>query len=345
MDLAISTYSPDELMPLVPSLFVGGNFLTSIFFGAAFEFDSAEVYFDRVLDDMRRAPFVAPLAPGKVQQPRGYRMESIVPASLKPKNQITGKEVLSRRAGEAIGGEMSAADREAAIREDYLLKHQERIARTHEWMASSILRTGAVTIVGEDYPATVVNYNRTNTLTKTLTLAARWGESGVSPFDDVDKWMNEVGEAGGSAVDVVIMDRLAWLLFAADPKTEKALDTTLGQTGAITLGFTPGTPGAPQYKGSIGGVEFYVYNDIQHDESFNAEKLIPDYTVIMGSRGGYAGAKLCGVVQHAENHFAKGEFFAHEWIDSNTGAQWVETITASILGPKRVNASLSATVR
>ncbi|MCT2398522.1 major capsid protein [Novosphingobium mangrovi (ex Huang et al. 2023)] len=344
-DLNYGTFAQDELMPLIPSLFVRGNFLTLTFFPEVFEFDTADVYFDRVLDDMRMAPFVAPLAPGKILQPRGFQKETIIPASIKPKDQITGKEVLSRMAGERIGGEMSAADREAAIREMYLMKHQERIARRHEWMASSILRTGSVTIAGDDYPSTVVNFARAAALTVTLLTTARWGETGVSPFDDVDGWMNDTASECGAAVDIVVMDKLAWGFFADDPKTQKALDTTLGQTAAIDLGFTPGVPGAPQFKGRIGAVEFYVYNDVYHDDSFTKQQLVPDYTVMMGSRSGYAGSKLCGVVQHAENHYEKGEFFPHEWIDQNTGAQWVETITSPILAPKRVNASFCATVR
>lgn len=344
-DMNYGTFSPDELMPLVPSLFIGGSFLQAAFFPGIYEFDTAEVYFDRVLDDMRAAPYVAPLSPGKIQQPRGFRKETIVPASMKPKNQVNPNEVLARLPGEAIGGEMSAADRESAIRQMYLQKHIERIARQREIQASAILRTGSVTITGDDYPSTVVNYARDSSLTKALTSTARWGESGVSPYDNLDGWMDEVATLSGAAVNIVIMDRLAWQLYAADAKVEKVLDRTLGQTAAMTLGFTPTTPGAPVFKGRDGGVEFYVYNDVVMDESFATSKLIPDYTVMFGSQGGYQGAKLCGVVQHAENHFGKGEYFPHEWIDSNTGAQFVETITAPILAPKRVNASGCATVR
>jgi hypothetical protein len=83
------TFQPDELMPMIPDLFVPGTFLTQTMFPREFEFDTAEVYFDRVLTDRRRAPLVAPLSPGKVQQPRGFRKESLVPASYKPKNQVT----------------------------------------------------------------------------------------------------------------------------------------------------------------------------------------------------------------------------------------------------------------
>lgn len=344
-DLAYDTFQPDELMPLIPSLFVPGTFLQRLFFPGLFLFDRAEVYFDRVIDDKRMAPLVAPLAPGRIQQPKGFRKETIVPASIKPKNQVNPDEVLARLPGEAIGGEMSATDRAAALREHYLVGHQSKFARRLEWMASSIIRTGAVTLVGEDYPSTVVDFQRTNTLTKALTLTARWGESGVSPYSDVDGWLNEVGEASGSAGDTVIMDRKAWALYIADPKASAALDTTLGQTAAVTLGFTPTTPGAPAFKGRDGNVEFYVYNDNYEDDDGNAAKLLPDYTVIVASRAGVEGAKLCGVVQHAENNYEKGEYFPHNWVDQNTGAEWIETISAPILAPKRINATLCATVR
>lgn len=339
------TFQPDELMPLIPSLFVGGNFLSLAFFPAVFEFDTAFVHFDRVIDDKRMAPLVSPLSPGKIQQPRGFRMETIIPASIKPKNQINPNDVLSRMAGEAIGGEMSASDREAALREQYLLEHQRKIARRKEWMASSILRTGSVTLVGDDYPSTVVNFQRTAGLTKALAGAARWGEVGVSPYDSVEGWIDEVGNESGSAVNIVVMDRLAWNLYIADPKAQKALDRQLGQTAALALGFTPTVPGRPVFKGRDGDVEFYVYNDTYEDDAGSPAKLIPDYTVMLGSQGGVEGAWLYGVVQHAENHFEKGEYFPHEWIDSNTGAQFVETITTPICAPKRINATLCATVR
>lgn len=339
------TFQPDELMPLIPSLFVGGNFLTLLAFSDFYTFDTEEVYFDRVLDDKRMAPFVAPLAPGKVQQPRGFRKETIIPASLKPKNQVSAKEVMKRMAGERIGGEMSASDRAAALREQYLMNHQMKIWRRKEWMASSILRTGQVTIVGEDYPSVLVNFARTGSLTKALAGAARWGEAGVSPYSDVDGWIDEVGTESGSAVNVVVMDRLAWALYAADPKVEKALDRQLGQTAALTLGLTATVPGSPVYKGRDGNVEFYVYNDNYEDDAGAAAKLIPDYTVMLISQGGVEGARLYGCIQHAENDYAEGEYFPHNWVDPNTGAEWIETITAPILAPKRINATACATVR
>ena len=340
------TFQPDELMPLIPSLFVGGNFLTLAFFPGIFEFDTEFVHFDRVLDDKRMAPLVAPLAPGKILQPKGYRMETLVPASLKPKNQINPNEVMKRLAGEAIGGSLSASDRAAALRESYLLGHQTKIARRFEWMASAILRTGSVTLVGDDYPSTVVNFSRSGSHTVTLAGASRWGQAGISPVDNVDSWIDIVGTDSGSAVDIVVMDRLAWLLFSADAKFAKIIDTTLGQGGttALNLGFDATVPGSPVYKGRSGNVEFYVYNDNYEDDAGAAAKLIPDYTVMLGSRGGIEGSWLYGCIQHAANNYAVGAYFPHNWIEESNGAEFIETITAPICAPKRIDATLCATV-
>lgn len=340
------TFQPDELMPMIPDLFVPGTFLTRTMFPREFEFDTQEVYFDRIITDRRRAPLVSPLSPGKVHQPRGFRKESIVPASYKPKNNITPNEVMARMAGEHIGGDMSAQDRAAAIREKYLFEHQRKLARSMEWQAAQLLQTGSMVLSSPDYPATTVDYYRTGSHTDTLLSTARWGESGVSPVDDLDDWMNTVGEDSGAPVNVVIMDRLAWPLYNADPKVKSMIDLTLGQTTAMDLGFTPTTPGAPVFKGRSGGVEFYVYNDIQEDpDTGTPEKLLPDYSVGLIAMGGLEGGRLYGAVQHAQNNYAKGRFFPHNWVEEGTGAEFIETISAPVAAPGRIDASLFRTVR
>lgn len=338
-------YSTDEMLPMVESLVIPGNFLLRAFFPEVVEFESQQVHFDRVLDDRRLAPFVSPLAPGKIQQPKGYQTETLIPAYLKPKNQVTGAEVMRRRAGEPLTGAMSPGERRDAAIMDYLFNHRTKIERRLEWMASSILRTGAVTIVGDDYPSTLVDFSRAGTLTKSLSGGARWGESGVSPFTDVQTWINLVGTQSNSAVNIVVTDALAWGYFVADEKTEKALDRQLGQNAAISLGLRADLPGSPTYMGRIGGVEFYVYNDLYEDDEGATQKLIPDYTVIMGSQGGVEGAQLFGSILDPRNDYGAARYFAKNWIQEDPAGEFVMTQSAPILAPRRVNATLAATVR
>lgn len=338
-------YQTDELLPMVESLAIPGNFLLRAFFPEVIEFETSTVYFDRVIDDRRLAPFVSPLAPGKIQQPRGYQTESIVPAYLKPKDSITGTEVVRRLPGEALGGRLSNAERRDRIILDYLFGHRQRIDRRMEWMASSILRTGAVTISGDDYPTTVVNFARDGALTKVLLSTARWGEAGVSPFNDVQAWLDQVATSANAAANIVVMDGLAWSLFVADPLTERALKRDLGQNAAISLGLSANVPGSPSYKGTIGDVEFYVYNDTYEADDGSTAKLLPDYTVIIGSQGGIDGAQLFGAILDPRNDYGPARYFPKNWISEDPAAEFLMTQSAPILAPRRVNASLAATVR
>jgi hypothetical protein len=347
-------YSTDELLPMVESLFVPGNFLLKAFFPNVIEFETQEVHFDRVLPDRRLAPFVSPLAPGKIQQPRAFQTETLVPAYLKPKNQVTANQAMSRMAGEPLTGSMSPQERRDRQMLAYTLDHRTKIERRLEWMASSILRTGAVTIVGDDYPSTLVNFARTGSLTKTLITTARWGENGVEPFDNVETWIGEVATASGAAVNIVVMDALAWGLYIAgdpaittkDSKALRSLDRTKGQTAALNLGLTPALPGSPVYKGMIGDVEFYVYNDkYEADTTGTVTSLIPDYTVIIGSQGGVEGAQLFGSIIDPRNNYAAARYFTKNWIDEDPAGEFVMTQSAPILAPKRVDATLAATVR
>ncbi len=343
--MAYDLYSTDELLPMVESLFIPGNFLLKAFFPAVMEFTTASVHFDRVLDDRRMAPFVSPLAPGKIQQPKGYQVETIVPAYLKPKNQVTGAEVMTRLPGEPLTGSLSPGERRDRLMLQRMFDHRQRIERRLEWMASSLLRTSAVTIVGDDYPSTVVNFARTGSLTKTLLTTDRWGESGVSPYDDVDEWIGEVSAASGAPVNIAVMDGKAWQHFSNDPKTTKAIDITLGQTSAITLGLTAALPGSPVFKGRLGSVEFYVYNDTYEDDAGSPANLLPDYTVILGSQGGVEGAQMFGAILDPRNSYGAARYFPKNWIEEDPAGEFVMTQSAPILVPKRINATLCATVR
>lgn len=351
--MSYDLYSTDELLPMVESLFVPGNFLLKAFFPQIIEFETEQVHFDRVLADRRLAPFVSPLSPGKVQKPRGYQTETIIPAYIKPKNPVTSNEVMTRMAGEALTGSMSPGERRDRIMLKYMLEHRTKIERRLEWMAASILRTGAVTISGDDYPATTVDFARTASLTKTLSGGTAWGQNGVEPYDDVEGWIDEVATASGAAVNIVVMDKLAWQKFIAgdpaittrDSRAVLSLDRTKGQTAAINLGLSPQVPGSPVYKGTIGDVEFYVYNDkYEADTTGTVTSLVPDNTVIMGSQGGIEGAQMFGAILDPRNAYGAARYFPKNWISDDPAAEFVMTQSAPIVVPKRIDATLCATV-
>lgn len=340
-------YSTTALIGVINSLYTPGNFLRTLFFGGpVLEFDTPDVKFDRVFDDLRLAPWVSPYAPGTPSQDRGFQTDTFAPGYLKPKDRIDAHKISRRRPGEPLGGALSLAQRRDLAFVDYLAAHRAKIEKREEVMAAEILLNGSIVIEGISYPRAVVNFNRQGSLTRTLIGAGRWGEAGVSPIDSLEGLIEDVAEASGAAPSHVVMDKLTWGLFALDAKLKEKLDTTYnGNTSAVDLGFKPGVPGSPVYKGRIGVVEIYVYNDVYEDETKTKRRMLPDYTVIVGAPGAYEGTPCYGAILDPRNNYGAARLFSKNWIDEDPAGEFVMTQSAPIFVPKRVNASGRMTVR
>lgn len=344
--MAFGLYDTTTLAGIIAPLHVPGNFLRTLFFGApAIEFDTPDVKFDRVFEDLRIAPWVSPYAPGTPSQDRGFQTDSFAPGYTKPKDRIDPHKITKRRPGEPIGGAYSLAERRDLYFVDYLAGQKAKIERREEVMAAEILLTGGVVIEGKDYPRAVVNFGRKGSLTKTLLGAARWTTAGVSAVDSLEAFIEEIAEECGAAPSHVVMDKLAGQLLKADPKLEKKLDTTMsGNTSAVDLGFKPGVPGSPVYLGRIGQVEIYIYNDVYEDMDGTKKRLLPDYTVIAGAPGAYEGTPCYGAILDPRNDYGAARLFSKNWIEEDPAGEFLMTQSAPIFVPKRVNASGRMTV-
>jgi hypothetical protein len=71
-------------------------------------FDTEEIQFDMVTETRKLAPFVAPTHQGKVQSRKGFSAKSFRPAYIKPKDVLVPGRALTRMAGEALTGTLSA---------------------------------------------------------------------------------------------------------------------------------------------------------------------------------------------------------------------------------------------
>lgn len=337
-------YDTATMEAVIQRIKMPGNFLLSLFFASIVEFETEKVEFDRLDEDLTIAPFVSPLAAAKSLAHPGYQQESLQPAYLKPMHPLRPQDMLRRMAGEPRGGSLSPQQRKAAKMGETLMKQSMMIDRRLEVMTADFLMDGILTISGDDYDAVTVDFGRTATHDVTLLTSARWGESGVSPYDDVDAWADIVGEDVGAAPTVVVMTKDAWALFWADQKVKDALDREMGQTSSLELGFTPGVPGSPIFKGRVGQLEIYVYNDTYVNDAGSTVKLLPDYTVIIGSPQAVDGVRAFGAIQDDDALFAVDKW-PSTWNEKNPSVRFVLTQSAPLLVPKRVDGTFRATVR
>lgn len=316
------------------------------FFGAAPQLSTEQnIVIDIKKGSQPLAPFVSPDQPGAALPGLASETAIFAPAYVKPRDALIPKQMFVRQPGEAIGGSLSPLQRSAALLRETLAAHEAAIRRRVQHMAVDMWLDGRVTVTGDKYPAKIVDFRRDAALTKALTGGDRWGQSGVSPVDDVTEWCELAGEKGGAAPSHVIMTGDAWKLYEADPKFEKLLSRDLGQTTAAALKAPVGVPGAPMLKYvSSDGRSFWVWNDTYADAAGTMHKLLPPYTVLIVAANAAAGRRAYGAIHDEAAGLQPYEVFSKSWVENDPSYRIVLSQSAPLVYFGRPDCSFAATV-
>jgi len=339
--MPVTAYDTRSLIRAVEQIRRPRTFFLDRYFPEIIEFDTETVDFDFKKQGRKLAPFVSPNVPGKSTRSGGYQTKSFKPAYIKPKDSILPSKGMKRRAGELYNGNMSAAQRLDAATMDTLDEHREAIIRRKEWMAMQALDSGAVTVVGEDYPSVTVDFTRDAALTMALAGGARWGQSGVKPLDLIEDWAGTVQSKSGLAPTDVVMDPLAWKLLRADTALMNLLDNRRQDGGSMQLGpVNVGDEASDaRYVGNVGDFDFFVYQDFYEDDAGNEQKLMADNTVILTSPK-MEGAQCHGAIQDAELGMVVAEYAPKVWNEKDPSVRMAMTQSAPLVVPVRVNHSM-----
>lgn len=342
----MNLYDTMTLLGMIDALDTPRRFIFDTFFGTAtITFETEEILFDKISPSRRIAPYVSPHVAGKAQSLRGATATSFRPAYVKPKAPVAPGVALKRRPGERIGGEMSPADRFDRILVQELEDQDRQIARREELMAIEITRTGKLVVESPEFPKMEIDFGRPAGHTVPLAGAARWGEAGVSPLADITGWAQTVHNNSGAHPGQVIMDPLAAALLLKDEALLKILDNRRQADGQMQLaGAVTGAQGAEVVRlGAIGQFEFWQYQQTYTNDAGATQKMMPDYTVLMGSAGieGYA---CYGAIQDVAALQAMARF-PKMWEEKDPSVAMVMTQSAPLPVPARVEASFCATVR
>ena len=334
-------FTTNVLTAVINSLQMPPVFLKDTFFPGTQTETSEEIHFDQENDVMGLAPFVSPLVEGKLMAEMGFTTKTFKPAYIKPKSSPDPNRAIKRYKGEPIGGNLSPEQRMQRIVTDELMSHRKKIDRRLEWMAATILRTGSVTISGDQYQTSVVNFLRDAALTVALAGGSKWGDAGVKPLDSLQTWADVVLEKSGSAAREVVMDVGAWKVFRNDADVQKRLDTLrVVGGGPLSLNAQLGYGG--EFKGTIDGFNIWVYAGTYKDDAGVVQKMLPNGTVLMV--GDMAGVQAYGAIRDEEAGFQAIPMFTKSWVQQDPSRRMILTQSAPLLVPYRVNASFCATV-
>lgn len=339
--MPIEVHDTVELMGVQRNFPQENLFWLDRYFTRSYFSNSEWIEFDEIETNRRLAPFVVPNVQGQPMRLDGYQTSRIKPAYLKPKHALDTSHVLRRRPGEQWGGSMTPAQRDAAIVIDVLQMQTESIRRRLNWMACEILKNGAVTIAGENYPTRLVDFERAAGNTVTLVGTATWDGADADPWGNLLAWNRQVFESGAAARDVV-MGRAASAALFANERFQAAFETRRGSSAQLELYNTAGSPVV--YHGTLpgSGVNLFTYGDTyDNNMGVKQEYLDPDEVLVIGDIGG---VMAYGAIMDRKAGFVPTAMFPKMWENEDPSALFLMTQSAPLAVPTNVNSSLRATV-
>ncbi|MDA8092344.1 MAG: major capsid protein [Betaproteobacteria bacterium] len=336
-------YDTNMLIQLVPNLKRAQKFLLDTFFPNVLTSDTEYVSIDVDVGKRRMSPFVSPLVEGKLVEQRRYQTNVLKPAYIKDKRAPDLRKPVRRQIGERIGGELTGAERMMANLVFEMEDQVDMLDRRLEWMAAQALMTGTVTVEGEGFPTTLVDFGRDASLTVTLSGASQWGQAGVSPSADIEQWGHQMLKSSGGVATDIVFTTTPWGYFLDDPVVKAAIwyPGNGGRANDIDVGAQ--IQRGAQYKGRWGQYRLWVYNDWYVDDNNVEQPMMTDGTVVL-SGADLMGTRAFGQILDPTFNYAALPYAPKTWVEQDPAQQFMLMQSSPIVIPSRVNASMSANV-
>jgi hypothetical protein len=341
-------YDTNQIIHIVSNLKTATSFLLDNFFPNIVTSDTEFVSIDIDIGKRRISPFCSPLVEGRLVEQRRYQTNTFKPAYIKDKRAPDLRKPIRRQIGERIGGALSGAEREMANLTFEMADQMDMLTRRLEWMAAQALLFGTVTISGDGFPTTLIDFGRPSTNTVALSGSAQWTIANVvagtaSPTSNIEAWQYLILKSSGATVTDIIMTQTPYLAFLQDPAVKGAfLYPRLGESGNIL------NPGAQIQKGAVmkgiwGQYRIWLHNDWYVDDNNVEQRIIPDGNVIM------AGPEIEGIRAFAQIidpdfNYAALPFAPKTWVEKDPAQRVLMLQSAPLVIPSRPGASLCANV-
>jgi hypothetical protein len=341
----VDIFSTGFLMKLVPLLPQPKRHFLDRYFPAVEEQGGQFIIVERITNRPRLAPFVSPLQEGKVVESRRHTAEVIEPAYVKDKRRYDPAGSLRRMPGEAIGGSIDPVTRRRLKLRQDSEEQVEMLNNREEVMAAEFLRTGKVTITGEGFGTTVVDFRRNATHTVVLTGGARWSEVGAKPLVDIENWSTRVHDNSDAAPVEVTMAPDAWAALKArltETELKVLLDSQRGSESRIEMG--PRKPGTAMYQGRIGNFDFWTLKQTFREIDGTEVQAMPSGWVVMAAPELMGTRVYGGIYEERLGGYVDLRYYQKSWIEEDPSVRWLLMQSAPLVVPYRPDASLGAKV-
>ena len=351
--MALDIYTPMQLYSVMfdPRQTVRTSYWLENFYPNSFFSEQEEIMFDKIEASREIAPFMLPNVPGKpIFRPQGERIETFKPAYTKPKDAVRPSQALKLQPGELTRREAlkSPAARFNGRVIEITQFHRDAIQRLWEYMGARAVIDGQITVnYGVDAPAVTIDFGRDAGHTIVKGGGSRWGDVGVSAWDDIQAWCDLAGGAEfGAAVTDIYMGADAYKAFMADADVQKKLDKDVKGVDSVQLtqGLLQSDPLNPfTLVGYLGAVRIWRVSGIGNTfkSGGNTVDILGAKEVFLGSRA-VDGVKAFGAILDTES-LQPADIFPKMWDEQDPSARFIMSQSAPLMIPVNLNATVKAT--
>ena len=343
----MNIYDTMVLVQLVPNLKTSQNWLLDRFFPNIVESDSEKVAIDVDVGKRRMSPFVSPLMEGKLVEQRRYQTNEFKPAYIKDKRAPDLRKPVRRQIGERIGGELTGAEREMANLQFEMADQVDMLNRRLEWMAAQVMMNGTITIVGDGFPSTLIDFGRASTMTVTLTGGNRWGQNGISPAANVETWATTMLKTDGVVAEDIVFTTSAWAYFKADPAVAGAINYPVWNPSGNLIDPGARVAKGAVYKGRWGNFDLWLYNDWYVDANEVEQPMLTDGQVMLSGGGptsGMNGTRAFGQILDPQFNYGPMAYAPKSWVKEDPAQRFLMMQSSPLIIPSRANGCLAAQV-
>ncbi len=317
-------------------------FLTNTFFPTTETSDTEVVDIDVIRNKRRLAPFVHPLAEGKLVERQGYSTKSFKPPYLKPKMATTAADLLKRAIGEAVYSTQTPAQRAASQLTKDLAEMQDMIWRRIEWMAASALFNDSIVVSGEGVSATI-DFGRDSAHEITLASGSKWTQAGGDVITNLRTWKGLVAQATGLVPNIAVAGASVVSAILADTDVQAILGRFNNLTVTAAMD-TKNLEDGVTYIGRIEGLDIYSYDEWYLDTNGVEQPLVPIDKILIASTRARRAVHFGAIMDLDAGGVASVPYFPKSWRTPDPSAQWVMLQSAPLVVPTQVDASLVADV-
>ncbi|MDQ0317718.1 major capsid protein [Amorphus orientalis] len=314
--------------------------------------------FEKLMKVGRRlAPFVRPLAAGKPLYDDSSGSFRFKPAYVKALDPIDPTAPLVKRPGVDRSmlsqGELTPMQRRELLKMAITAQHIQAIERRWEWMCARAIIDAKVTIEGENYPKTELDFRRDPAHYIVKTPGTYWGDTGVSIFDDLQRMVDTMFNAqfGGFPTRITIGSRV-WAVLRQDEEFMKHMDNNYrGPAATIERGLISAEKVVKVGEMTVGGgsgasIGIWLYQDTFEDDNGTEVPFMASTDIVLTATGERIMGHQCfGAIIDPYAEYQALEIFPRNWMETGDPAvEYMLHQSAPLMVPVNTNATLRATV-